>query len=276
MGGRSPRLLAPGLLGCVLLVAAPRRLQCQEDAPSDALRRVLAMEPMELLRACLAKTQTLDAFTQVATKRERIKGRLNPVETMFLKCRAEPLSIYMKWITKPYKGREVIYVKGKNGGKSIVHHYAGPFNIHLKVDPFGARVQKRSRRPVTRAGVRNSTKALLDLCETALKRGHMQLTVQGTEELDGRTVVVLQRLLEKHPDYGVHKALIYIDPKQMLPVKCVGYDWDDRLQWVYETKTLCTDVQLTDKDFDPKNPKYRYPDGVVDLHLRMPWPFRGK
>ena len=74
----------------------------------------------------------------------------------------------------------------------------------------------------------------------------------------------------------MHEQMGHSDPEPMLPDKVVGRDWDGELQWEYETKSIDTTVQLTDKDFSPDNPRYRYPDGVVDLCFRLPWPFGGK
>jgi len=226
---------------------------------------------MDILNACLARSQKLQQFTQTLTKQERIGGKLEETETMFLKFRAKPLSIYMKWTKEPHQGRELIYVEGKNKNNAVLHEYVGPLNVLVKINPDGSEAKKRSRRSVKQAGIRNATKSLVDLSEKARKRGDMRLKIMGIEKVDGRDVVVLCRLLEKRDDYCVYMTVIYIDPVHLLPVKVVGYDWDHRLAWVYTSGDIKTDVKLTDKDFDTKNPKYNYP-GFVGLS----WPFGKK
>ena len=227
--------------------------------------------PMDILNACLARGQKLQHFTQTFTKLERIGGKLEEKEAMFLKFRAEPLSIYMKWTGKTHEGREIIYVEGENKNKAVLHEYIGPLNVLVKLDPDGAEAKKRSRRSVKQAGIRNATKALVDMSEKGRKRGDMRLTVLGVEKVDDRDAVVLCRLLEKRDDYCVYMTMIYIDPEYMLPVKVAGYGWDHKLAWVYTSSNIKANVKLTDKDFDPKNPDYNYP-GLVGFA----WPFGKK
>ncbi|MEW6358406.1 MAG: DUF1571 domain-containing protein [Planctomycetota bacterium] len=263
------RVLAVFALPCLVLLGLPTVAVCGE--PSKAAQELLKKDPMDILTACLARSQKLDQFTQTFTKRERVGGELQKTETMFLKYRAEPFSLYMKWTEEPNKGREVIYVEGKNKGKAVLHEYVGPLNVFIKLDPDSAEAKKRSRRTIKQAGIRNATKSLFDMSEKARKRGDMRIKVMGVEKVNDREVVVLCRLLERRDDYDVYMTMIYIDTEYMLPVKVAGYDWDQLLGWVYISGNIKTDVKLSDKDFDPTNPEYDYP-GLVGLA----WPFGKK
>jgi len=226
---------------------------------------------MKLLRAMHDKCMSLTQFTQTFSKMERLGGKLSAKEVIFLKYRCKPLSIYLKWIGDVHKGREVIYVKGKNDGKAVLHEYVGPLNVLMKADPNGAEARKRSRRPLTQAGIRNSADALYKLSEAAAKKHDMRLYYMGEEQVNGSPAHLLVRLLPKRPEYVVYLTLIYIDKKTLMPVKVVGYDWDYTLSWLYESRDIKPNVTLTDKDFDPKNSEYDYP-GLIPLA----WPFGGK
>ena len=55
-------------------------------------------------------------------KRERVSGKLNEYEYLFLKIRQKPFSVYMYFLgPASLKGREVIYVAGQNNGNMWAH-----------------------------------------------------------------------------------------------------------------------------------------------------------
>ena len=63
-------------------------------------------------------------YSAVVVKQERIGDKL--IQTvMFAKVREEPFSVYLYFLDrsddKGIKGREVIYVQGRNDNKLIVH-----------------------------------------------------------------------------------------------------------------------------------------------------------
>ena len=71
-------------------------------------------------------------YTCRLTKRERINGRLRSHESMYVKVRHRqvtdgrvvvPFSVYVRFdAPKRVRGREVLYVEGRNGGKAIVRN----------------------------------------------------------------------------------------------------------------------------------------------------------
>ena len=69
------------------------------------------------VEALLKKLETalsrLKDYTAITTKQEYVDGEMLPMETIFIKQRKTPNSIYMKWIREPYKGRESLFVQGK-------------------------------------------------------------------------------------------------------------------------------------------------------------------
>ena len=55
-------------------------------------------------------------------KRERIDGTLQPAESMFVKIRHEPFSVYTYFKAPDnMKGQEALYVDGKNDGCLLGH-----------------------------------------------------------------------------------------------------------------------------------------------------------
>ena len=58
-----------------------------------------------------------------------IKGKMKKPETIYMKFK-KPFKVYMKWIKNPHKGRELIYVRGRNNDKLKVH-IGGFLNLFL-------------------------------------------------------------------------------------------------------------------------------------------------
>ena len=75
----------------------------------------------EILNQAVRFYQSVRDYKAVFYKRERSeKGELEPVEKIFLKFE-KPWKIYMKWLNTEKKGLEVVYEKGKNKGKLVIH-----------------------------------------------------------------------------------------------------------------------------------------------------------
>ena len=232
----------------VVLVLVPCRASMSADP-----------DPMKLLSDCRESCKKLTNYTCTCTKREFLGGGLRDTEVMFLKFRKEPLSIYAKWIGKAHKGREAIYVKGKNKEQVVGHEYIGPLNISVNMDVHGKEAKKNARRPITEGGMLNAVRTFIRYVEMGKQKRDSRLRYLGMETVDGRPAHVIVRILEKQPDYPAYLTFLYIEKERLLPVKCVGYDWDHKLLWVYTNADLKLNVGLADKDFDPGNKEYKYP-----------------
>lgn len=60
------------------------------------------------------------------------------------------------------------------------------------------------------------------------------------------------------PYHYCRRAIVYIDTTINLLVKLEIFDWDNNLYEFYEFKDIKLNVGLTDTDFDPKNPAYKF------------------
>ena len=78
-------------------------------------------DPEEWLKGAEAAYDRVATYTAIFHKQQRVAGRLLPEETVLLKCRKKPFSLYMKWIRAPYKGSELLYVAGWNEGRVRAH-----------------------------------------------------------------------------------------------------------------------------------------------------------
>jgi outer membrane lipoprotein-sorting protein len=60
------------------------------------------------------------------------------------------------------------------------------------------------------------------------------------------------------PYHYCGRTIAYIDSSLNLLVKLEIFDWDNNLYEFYEFKDIQLNVGLTDTDFDPKNPAYKF------------------
>jgi len=216
-------------------------------------------DPLQLLHKCRDTCARVKDYTSTLTQREFLRGKLQNTEIAFVKFRREPVSIYAKWIGESHKGREGIYVKGKNKDMIVGHEFIGPLNVTKNIKADGPEARKNSRRKISEGGLLGTARTFLRYVEMGKQNKDMRLYYGGVETFDGRPVHVIIRVLGKRKGYPAYMTMVYIDKERLLPVKSVGYDWDYRLLWLYSNVDVKTNVGLTDKDFDPKNKKYDYP-----------------
>ena len=84
----------------------------------------------ELARAATARYGTIDSYIARFRSREVVGGKQKPEETMVIKFRKEPWSVYFKWLGKEGQGREVVFVPGKYGDKLHTILAAGECTLH--------------------------------------------------------------------------------------------------------------------------------------------------
>jgi hypothetical protein len=220
----------------------------------------------------------------VMVKRERIGDTLHDYEYMFAKIRSEqvtngqvvtPFSVYLYFL-KPedMKGREVIFVRGQNGGKMIAHErrdsFKGKFgSVWLK--PDGSMAMQGNRYPITEIGLETLVIRLIEKGNLDKQSGSPEeclVEFRKGAKINGRQCTMLE---VKHPQprpyYEFHVARIFIDDELNVPLRYAAYTWppqpgaepgNDELIEEYTYLKLELNVGLTDKDFDPTNPDYKF------------------
>lgn len=212
-------------------------------------------------------------YTALMIKRERIDGIVGDAEFMNVKIRnrreAEniPLSIYMKFL-KPssFKGREVIWVEGRNDGKLIAHEGTGLIkHITARLDPDGSMAMKGNRYPIYEAGLENLVFRLIEKGERDKELGGFDVKFYDETKINGRKCMLIQVTHpEKRPEYDFHICRVFIDSELNVPVRYSAYDWPKKeggkpaLMEEYTYLNIALNVGLSDSDFDPNNSEYNY------------------
>src|SRR5262249_11735785 len=93
-------------------------------------------------------------YTATFLKQERVDGVLRDLETIQLKLRHKPFSVYMKWLEGGDEGRQVLFVEGQNDDKLQVR--LGGIKSRLpvvKLKPTDSLAMQESRHPITEMGL---------------------------------------------------------------------------------------------------------------------------
>jgi outer membrane lipoprotein-sorting protein len=207
-------------------------------------------------RATLSKT---DSYSATFHKQERIKGRLKAKEVVFLKF-GRPFKVYMKWIKEPGIGREVLYVEGWNQNKIKVRESWMGTGFSINIDPQGGIAMGSSRHPITDSGLEKFLSLLETNVRKGILRGETQFGELGEEIVYGSKSRKIEYLFPKESTRGYYcyRTVVNLDLESKVPIRARIYDWEGLLVEDYGYENLKLNTGLTDLDFDPKNPEYRF------------------
>jgi hypothetical protein len=178
-----------------------------------------------------------------------------------------PLSVYLKFL-KPanIKGREVVWVEGKNNNKLKAHEVAIIPIPAVWLDPDGALAMRGNLHPIYDIGIENLVIKLIEKGQAVRKLGPENCevwTTEGAKVNDRICTVINVKHPVQRPPYEFFLAQIFIDDELQVPIRYIAYSWpvaaDDKTGPVLEEYTylnLKLNVGLKDVDFDPNNPNY--------------------
>ena len=220
--------------------------------------------PIEHAKACLEKAKAMTSYEATFTKRE-VVGKSLISQQMRMKVRHEPFSVYM-YFESPSEGREVIFVEGRNNNNLLVHEtgLAGLIGT-LELSPTGNQVMSENRYPITKAGLVNMVQAIIDQWEAESKYGEIEVKYYKDAKVAEHTCRVIESI---HPQprkqFPFHITRLWIDDATGLPVRVqqLGFPATSEAKPPviedYTFSRIKSDVRLTDRDFDAKNPSYRF------------------
>jgi hypothetical protein len=224
---------------------------------------------IELAEKALQKLNTVHGYTAKLVKRERVGDELTEPEVMLLKLRQKPFSVYLKFLEPDaVKGREVIFVPGKNNGNLLVH-LSGLIASQLgtlALDPNGYLAMQGQRHPITEIGLKSMTEQLLKRAEASKKSEHKPIVkfFTGAKVGDVDALRVEVTFTHHDPKDPAYRAVIYFDPERMIPLRYQGYGWPAKPGAVpplledYAYYDVEINPGLTDRDFQTSNPAYAF------------------
>ena len=257
---------------------SPIRLADRSNTPAEAPRlggSAPAAKPnehplMPVLRwgqESLKVAEKIKDYSATMVKRERIDGKVNDPEYMFIKVRHKPLSVYMCFLKPDHlKGQEVIWVQGQNNGK-LWGHGTGMRKVFgtVPLDPTGPVAMKGNRYPITEVGILNLVRRLIEEGEKDTQYGECEVKYFPGAKINGRPCTCIQ---VTHPvprrNFQFHLARIFVDDAYNLPVRFEAHDWPSQPGGAPELIEEYTYVNIklnnnyTDADFDIRNSGYGF------------------
>ncbi len=103
---------------------------------------------------------------------ERLDGELAEPQTLFLKVRHKPFSVYVYYLApEAKKGTEAIFVEGRNGGNILAHTTGIKDTLvgTLTLKPDSPRAMEGNRRPITEIGLLKLTQKTIDAAQRGLQ-----------------------------------------------------------------------------------------------------------
>jgi outer membrane lipoprotein-sorting protein len=218
------------------------------------------LDPEEWLREAEAAYDRVTTYTAVFHKQQRVAGKLLAEETILLKCRKKPFSLYMKWIRAPYKGSELLYVAGWNEGRARAHRGGILRFVTRNLDPRDPGLMAGNLRPVTSTGIGYLLETVATNIRKAIKVGELTFSERGQETVYRRNTQILEVVIpkEREKDYDGYRYVINQDVESKILVRIRVYDGRDQLIENYGYENLELNAPLADADFDPKNPEYHF------------------
>lgn len=235
-------------------------------------------EALRLAREGLNEIRTnIRDYTATLVKREAINGRVSDYEYMYVKIRNRkiaggkvviPFSVYLGFL-KPatIKGREVIFVENHNENKLVAHEggFKGSFLPTVWLDPKGAFAMRGQKYPLTDIGIENLVLKLIERGEQDRKHPDVKVEFRKNAKINGRTCTVIQVTHPTYrPEFDFSLGQIFIDDLLNVPVRYVAYGWPSTpggkppVNEEYTYLNVKLNVGLTDADFDPDNPNYKF------------------
>jgi hypothetical protein len=239
------------------------------DAASE---KATLQEAMATARDAIHEIEdSVHDFSATIVKKERIGDKL--IETvMFAKIREKPFAVYLYFLdrsdNKGVKGREVVYVEGRNEGKLIVHTpgLQDATVGKMALPPKGLLAMMDERHPIVEIGLANLCRQLIQRGDAAGDPSQVQVKRYPRARINTRPCFLYEIIYPvQEPKVRGYLARVFVDSQLRFPIRVEVYEIPvdqglmPRLLEEYTYLDLKLNVGYSDADFDPKNPQYKFP-----------------
>jgi hypothetical protein len=185
-----------------------------------------------------------------------IDGEMRTTFFSFLRTLIKnPLRLFKKVIEK---GREVIFVAGRNNNKLVTHPGGVLQFMTFHLDPEGDMAMKRNRHSLQHSGMEKVMHLIQSNVQRASEIGLDTIEYVDEDRIAGRDVWIVEGNFPANQGFYAHREIIAIDKSMMLPVSVSIFDRFEGLVEVYVFRDLKINVGFNESDFDPDNPDYNY------------------
>lgn len=216
-----------------------------------------------LYHKTMARLATLDSYVVRLVRKEVINNKKKPQETLLLKYRKAPLSIYFKWLDSEGIGREVVYVEGMYENKIHTLLAAGdvpfmPAGKRMAFAPDSILVRSASRHNIKDAGfvplVEGLGRAIIGQSKGDMRFGTVKYTAANKRPEFGFPVESLEHFIPVGVENELPKGgrrVVCFDPQSSLPMLIITFDENNQEVEYYKYDRFQFPTRLDENDFNP-------------------------
>lgn len=229
------------------LAAAALTLAFALPAAAEETAEVSALKTS--LREAASAYEDVRDYRAQFVKQELSKNELGPRETIFLKFE-KPFKIFMRWADTHKKGLQVLYERGRHGGKLAIHQPGLLLGLAPVVflDQNSPWVKEGSESyDIEDAGIGSFLEDFEEMVLKGVSDGKIEAKTSETPE--GKKFDVSFPGSIDGDDYFASRVTVLFDAQTKLPVRMSLYDWEGRVTGNYEYNELALNVGAADPEF---------------------------
>jgi hypothetical protein len=188
-------------------------------------------------------------YTGSFCKQERVDGTLLNPQTIDFKFRQKPFSLFMKWPASNNPVDRLLYVKGANNGKMIVH----PTGLlswvkSVEADLNDEQATKTNLRTCEQFGIRNML-VEMEKAYSQASAGNFNIKHLGDTTINQRPCAKLKINIPQGTFQSTEEVILTVDLGYRLPTAVTCLDRNGNLTSSYSYTNLDFNTNLTDQNF---------------------------
>jgi hypothetical protein len=209
-------------------------------------------QPIAWMTEAKRNMSVVKDYSCYLVSQERVKGKLLEQNTIEMKVKSEPFSVYMRWLAPDkFKGQEVAFVAGKNNNKMRVKSNVLGSNIvgFVSIDPSDPRVLQHSRHTILEAGLATMIDQNLKHWQISRSVGKTKVTV-GESTYNKRNCFRVEiTALDAAAASYCYRTVIYMEKESKIPIRMENYDANNELIEMFSYADLRFNTDLRDEFF---------------------------
>ncbi len=253
---------------------APSASTAELPAAADGSDQPTMAELIELAQNMLAQMRAdIRDYRGTLVKRERIGGKIGDETRMAFKIRnpiaspAAGLAAYLKFSDpRSARGREVIWVDGRNDNQLIVHEGGFLNLLRVQLAPDSSLAMLGNKYPISEIGMLRLAEKLIEKIDRGVDLSQCLIETRDGQMVGDRACRLIQVTQPKSvPGADFYIAQVFLDLERQIPLRYAAFLWPQRpgdpppLEEEYTYLDVELNVGLSEADFDPDNSEYNYP-----------------
>lgn len=211
----------------------------------------LDVDPLpELIDAARDAYAPVNDYTCTFVKQERVQGRLLDRQTMAMSVRAEPFSVYLRFLgPESVAGQEACYVASRHPGQMRVKPAGWKAALgFVTLDLDDPRAMKHNRHTLADAGIGSLIEKIARNYSEVID-ADQRPTLRLADCVLGQTCCTRVEIRPAPQSNSERTSVVYFDHQSKLPIRFEAYTGSGELLEEYTYLDLKTNVCLTDCTF---------------------------